>query len=109
MVSRMIADMQAIEKGNRDYHPTPLSSCCGRDVWIRGKTSLGGALLQLERVQGVGCADVADSLASPDEVVFRSINTHGAGAKALRTNYASSSVILVALWKPPSMERPCAA
>ncbi|MBC2717738.1 MAG: formate acetyltransferase [Desulfobacteraceae bacterium] len=72
MVARMISDMKIVEKGNRDYHPTPFSSMLvdgciesGRDV------TQGGALYNSSGVQGVGVADAADSLAALDELVFQ--------------------------------------
>lgn len=71
MVSRMIDELQVIELGNRDFHPTPFSSMLvegcletGRDV------TQGGAVYNSSGIQGVGAADVADSLAAIDEVVF---------------------------------------
>jgi formate C-acetyltransferase len=72
MVSRMISDFHVIEQGNRMFHPTPLSSMLvdgclesGRDL------TEGGALYNSSGIQGVGVADVADSLAALDQVVFR--------------------------------------
>ena len=72
MTERMIMDLQVIERGNRDFHPTPLSSMLvegcletGRDV------TQGGAVYNSSGVQGVGVADTADALAAIDEVVFR--------------------------------------
>jgi formate C-acetyltransferase len=72
MVDRMVDDLYVIEGGNRDYHPTPFSSMLvdgclesGRDL------TAGGAIYNSSGVQGVGPADVADSLAALDRVVFR--------------------------------------
>ena len=72
IAGRLVTDIQVLEKGNRDYHPTPFSSMLvdgciesGRDV------TSGGALYNSSGVQGVGVADVADSLAALDELVFR--------------------------------------
>lgn len=71
MVGRMIGDLQILEKGNRDHHPTPFSSMLiegciesGRDV------TAGGALFNSSGIQGVGVADTADSLAAMHAVVF---------------------------------------
>ncbi len=71
MVDRLVGHLQVVEKGNRDYHPTPFSSMLvegciesGRDI------TAGGALYNSSGVQGVGLADVADSLAALDELVF---------------------------------------
>lgn len=72
MTARMIKDLQIIETGNRDYHPTPFSSMLvdgciesGRDV------TAGGALYNSSGIQGVGVADTADCLAAIEDVVFR--------------------------------------
>ena len=71
-VDRMIDNFHMVEKGNIDYHPTPLSSMLvdgclesGRDL------TEGGAVYNSSGIQGVGVADVADSLAALDSVVFR--------------------------------------
>ena len=103
MVARMIGDLQVIEKGNSDYHPTPLSSLLvdgclesGRDV------TAGGALYNSSGIQGVGVADVADSLAALDEVVFqRNKYTMAQVLVALRDNFASDPVIRAELLKAP--------
>ena len=72
MVKRFVADIQVIEKGNARFHPTPFSSMLvdgclesGRDV------TTGGAVYNGSGIQGVGVADVADSLAALDRVVFK--------------------------------------
>ena len=103
MVARMIRDLQVIEKGNSDYHPTPLSSLLvdgclesGRDV------TAGGALYNSSGIQGVGVADVADSLAALDEVVFqRHKYTIAQVLEALRDNFASDPRIQAELLKAP--------
>ena len=103
MVARMINDLQVIEQGNRDYHPTPLSSLLvdgclesGRDV------TAGGALYNSSGIQGVGVADVADSLAALDEVVFqRHKYTMAQVLQALRDNFTSAPELHVELLKAP--------
>jgi len=72
MVDRMIRDIQVIEQGNARFHPTPFSSllvdgctASGRDV------TAGGARFNSSGIQGVGVADVADSLAAIAELVFK--------------------------------------
>ena len=71
MVERMIRDMRVIEKGNRDYHPTPFSSMLVDGCLESGKdVTKGGAAYNASGVQGVGVADVADSLAALHQVVF---------------------------------------
>jgi len=103
MVARMIGDLQVIEKGNKDYHPTPLSSMLvegclesGRDV------TAGGALYNSSGIQGVGVADVADSLAALDEVVFRRQEyTMGEVLKALCGNFRSDGRVRAELLNAP--------
>jgi formate C-acetyltransferase len=103
MVGRMVADLQVVERGNRDYHPTPLSSMLvdgclesGRDV------TDGGARYNSSGVQGVGVADVADSLAALDHVVFqRGKYTMPQVLQALRTNFAKAPEIQTELSQAP--------
>jgi len=72
MVARLIRDMQVIEGGNRDYHPTPFSSMLVDGCLESGKdVTAGGARFNSSGVQGIGVADVADSLAAIDYIVFR--------------------------------------
>ena len=71
MVARMINDLQILEKGNRDFHPTPFSSMIVDGCIESGKdVTQGGALFNSSGVQGVGVADVADSLAALNTLVF---------------------------------------
>ncbi|MCX5996497.1 MAG: formate acetyltransferase [Chloroflexi bacterium] len=91
IAGRLVTDIQVLEKGNRDYHPTAFSSMLvdgciesGRDV------TAGGALYNSSGVQGVGVADVADSLAALDELVFRKGKySLGRVLKALRADFVS--------------------
>jgi len=72
IVGRLVDDIQVVERGNRDYHPTPFSSMLVDGCIESGKDiSAGGALFNSSGIQGVGLADVADSLAALDELVFR--------------------------------------
>ena len=103
MVTRMVSDLQVVEKGNRDHHPTPLSSMLvdgclesGRDV------TDGGALYNSSGVQGVGIADVADSLAALDHVVFqRRKYTMSQVVGALRTDFTAAAEIQAELTQAP--------
>ncbi len=91
LAGRQVTDIQVLEKGNRDYHPTAFSSMLvdgciesGRDV------TAGGALYNSSGVQGVGVADVADSLAALDELVFRKGKySMGRVLKALRADFVA--------------------
>jgi pyruvate formate-lyase/glycerol dehydratase family glycyl radical enzyme len=72
MVGRLVRDIRIIEKANRDYHPTPFSSMLVKGCLESGRdVTAGGAQYNSSGIQGVGIADVADSLAAIDEVVFR--------------------------------------
>ena len=95
MVARMVSDLQVVEKGNRDYHPTPLSSMLVDGCLESGKdVTEGGALYNSSGIQGVGVADVADSLAALDHVVFqRRRYTMPQVMRALRTNFATAPEI----------------
>lgn len=71
MVDRLIRDIQVIEKANRDFHPTPFSSMLVKGCLESGRdVTAGGAVYNSSGIQGVGIADVADSLAAIEEVVF---------------------------------------
>ncbi len=71
MAGRMITDLQMIEKGNREYHPTPFSSMLVDGCIESGSdVTAGGARYNSSGIQGVGVADVADSLAAIQSLVF---------------------------------------
>jgi pyruvate formate-lyase/glycerol dehydratase family glycyl radical enzyme len=71
MVDRMIGDFRVVETGNRDYHPTPFSSMLIEGCLESGlDLTAGGAKYNSSGIQGVGVADVADSLSVLDRLVF---------------------------------------
>ena len=71
-VDKLVDDLRLVEKGNRKYHPTPLSSMLVEGCLESGKDlTEGGALYNSSGIQAVGLADVADSLAALDEKVFQ--------------------------------------
>lgn len=71
MVDRMIGDFRVVETGNRDYHPTPFSSMLIEGCLESGlDLTEGGARYNSSGIQGVGVADVADSLSALDRLVF---------------------------------------
>ncbi len=71
MVRRMVKDLQIIEAGNRDFHPTPFSSMLVEGCLESGQdVTAGGSMYNSSGVQGVGVADTADSLAAIDDLVF---------------------------------------
>lgn len=70
-VDRMIDDFHMVERANALYHPTPLSSLLVQGCLETGRDlTEGGAAYNSSGIQGVGVADVADSLAALDAVVF---------------------------------------
>jgi len=103
MVKRMVDDLRVMERGNRDYHPTPFSSMLvdgcienGRDV------TAGGAYYNSSGVQGVGLADVADSLAAIEEVVFvQKKYSLPDVIKAVQSNFKDAAVLRSELLKTP--------
>ena len=103
MVARMINDLQVIEKGNRDYHPTPFSSLLVDGCLESGlDVTAGGALYNSSGIQGVGVADVADSLAALDEVVFqRREYSMAQVVEALYDNFTSAAEVQAELLKAP--------
>jgi len=103
MVARMISDLKMIEKGNRDYHPTPFSSLLVDGCLESGKdVSAGGALYNSSGIQGVGVADVADSLAALNDVVFKHHKyTMAQVMNAMRTNFSTDPKTRAELFKAP--------
>ena len=103
MVTRMVSDLQVVEKGNRDYHPTPLSSMLVDGCLESGKdVTEGGACYNSSGIQGVGVADVADSLAALDYVVFqRRRYTMPQLLRALRANFATAPELHAELSQAP--------
>lgn len=72
LVDELVADLQAIERAHAEHHPTPLTSMLLRGCVESGRDSTaGGTTYNSSGVQGVGVADVADSLAALEQVVFR--------------------------------------
>ncbi len=67
-----MADLQAIERANAAWHPTPLSSTLIAGCIESGRdASAGGAHYNGSGIQAVGLADLGDSLAAVEQVVFR--------------------------------------
>ncbi len=102
-VDRMIDDFHMVEKGNMDYHPTPLSSMLVEGCLESGlDLTEGGATYNSSGIQGVGVADVADSLAALDKLVFREKRfTVGEVAEALRNNFEGREALRLELARAP--------
>ena len=103
MVDRMVTDLQMVEKGNRDHHPTPLSSMLVEGCLESGKDlTEGGARYNSSGLQGVGLADVADSLAALDHVVFqRRRLTIAQVIQALEENFEGHEAVRIELEHAP--------
>ena len=103
MVDRMIDDFHMVEKGNIDFAPTPLSSMLVEGCIESGKDlTEGGATYNSSGIQGVGVADVADSLAALDTVVFRDGRlTMEQVLEALRDDFAGHESMLAELGRAP--------
>jgi pyruvate formate-lyase/glycerol dehydratase family glycyl radical enzyme len=103
MVNRLVRDIQIIEKANRDFHPTPFSSMLVKGCLESGRdVTAGGAQYNSSGIQGVGVADVADSLAALDEVVFRQKkHTLPEVIDALSCNFDDSPILLAQLQTAP--------
>lgn len=89
MVDRMIEEFHIVEKANMEYNPTPLSSTLVKGCLEKGlDLTEGGAIYNSSGIQGVGVADVADSLAALDLLVFQNHTlTMGEVIQALRENF----------------------
>jgi len=103
MVRRMVSDLEVIERGNRDYHPTPFSSALVDGCLESGQdVTAGGAMYNSSGIQGAGVADVADSLAALDEVVFGSGKyTMTQVLDGLRSDFSSAPQMRLELLKAP--------
>ncbi|MFW9767233.1 MAG: glycyl radical protein [Candidatus Thorarchaeota archaeon] len=72
LVGLMAEGSNSFEQLNMDMMPTPLLSLCVEDCFEKGRDiTSGSAKYNFTGVQGVGMADVADSLAAIDQIVFR--------------------------------------
>ena len=72
LVRKLMHDLQAIERANARFHPTPLTSTLlGGCLETGTDASAGGAQYNSSGVQGVGVVDVGDSITALEQVVFR--------------------------------------
>ncbi|MFQ5420552.1 MAG: pyruvate formate lyase family protein, partial [Anaerolineae bacterium] len=71
-LTRLIADLQAVELANRRLHPTPLTSMLLDGCLESGQCSTaGGAAYNFSGVQCVGPADTGDALFAIETAVFQ--------------------------------------
>ncbi|MFX0046095.1 MAG: pyruvate formate lyase family protein, partial [Candidatus Hermodarchaeota archaeon] len=72
LVELMARGSNSFEKANMELKPTPFLSLCVDDCFSVGRDiTTGSARYNFTGVQGVGMADVADSLAAIDLLVYR--------------------------------------
>lgn len=70
-IDRLQKMLAPIEIGNREYHPTPLTSAMTQGCIEKGKdVTAGGAVYNFSGVQGVGITDTGDSLFALNQLVF---------------------------------------
>lgn len=102
-VDLMIDDFHMVEKANMEYHPTPLSSMLVEGCLETGKDlTEGGATYNSSGIQGVGVADVADSLAALDSLVFSDGKlTMAQVLAALRDDFEGHEDVRAALARAP--------
>jgi pyruvate formate-lyase/glycerol dehydratase family glycyl radical enzyme len=103
MVLRMIKDLAVIENGNRVFHPTPFSSMLVAGCLSSGKdVTGGGARYNGSGIQGVGVADVADSLAAIQDVVFQRKRLSLVDVlDAVKKNFEGSALVQAELARAP--------
>ena len=91
-VKLMAVGSNCFETANMVVKPTPFLSLCVEDCFEAGKDiTTGSARYNFTGVQGVGMADVADSLAALDKLVFKEKKVSmGDLLKATRKNFEGS-------------------
>jgi pyruvate formate-lyase/glycerol dehydratase family glycyl radical enzyme len=89
-IDRLQSMLSPIELGNRDYHPTPLTSAMIQGCMDKGvDVTAGGAIYNFSGVQGVGVTDTGDSLYVLNEMVFvRKNYTLERVVRALKNNFS---------------------
>ena len=72
LVEQMVIGLNSMGIAHRELYPSPLLSALTQGCLDKGQdVTAGGAVYNFTGVQGVGVADVADSLAAIDQLVFR--------------------------------------
>lgn len=71
LVKCMVITCNCFEVANQIAKPTPLISACNSQLELGKDITLGSAKYNFSGVQMVGLADVADSIAAIDEIVFK--------------------------------------
>lgn len=100
-VSHMKYHLDRIESANARYFPTPFSSLTVRGCIESGRDlSEGGAIYNASGFQGVGLADLANSIAAIEELVFvRKEVTLTDIARACKDNFKNTRTLRAKLLK----------
>jgi len=104
LVNHMVVGANCSEIANQVIKPTPLLSLCIEGCLESGKdVTTGSAIYNFTGVQGVGLADVADSLAALDQLVFKEKHISIKELlEALRKNFDSKEEVRqLLLTRPP--------
>ncbi len=103
LVDRLIDDIKHIERANAVHHPTPLASMLLQGCMEQGiDSTAGGVRYNASGIQAVGVADVADSLAAIEQVVFQQGRCSMEELlRALKADFAGSEDLLGYLGKAP--------
>ena len=103
LVELLMVDLQAVERANARWHPTPLTSALVAGCQESGRdATAGGARYNGSGVQGIGVADVADSFAAIDHVVFqRRLAALPTVVDALRADFAGHELLRAHLLRAP--------
>ncbi len=102
-LTQLKRDLDAIERANATWHPTPFSSLTV-DGCLREATDLsaGGALYNGSGIQGVGLADLANSIAAINELVFeKSVYSLTEIGEACRKDFKGQELLRAQLVKAP--------
>ncbi len=93
-LEKFISDMNAIEKANHKFRPTPLSSSFIEGCISSGTCSTGGgAIYNLSGVQCVGAVDAGDSLFAIKKAVFdEKILSFRELIKELKSNFKNEAL-----------------
>lgn len=96
LVEQMVIGLNSMGIAHRELYPSPLLSALTQGCLDKGQdVTAGGAVYNFTGVQGVGVADVADSLAAIDQLVFREKRvTMDELLKALEGNFEGHEQLL---------------
>ncbi|MCP4227539.1 MAG: formate acetyltransferase, partial [Actinomycetia bacterium] len=100
-VDQLKGSLDAIERANADYFPTPFSSLLiGGCIENAIDSTAGGAWYNASGIQAVGVADLANSLAVIDELVFdQGLYDLEDIANACATNFEGQELMLARMRK----------